>query len=76
MLAEKVAKQIGENIVANHQHGRHEVPDDPLEDILDHEPAWESHQYGCNHNPPEQPELVFQVALPQADHECQEGEHE
>lgn len=72
MPAKEVAKEIGEDIIDDDQHGGDYEVDQPFEDIEAHEPgSWGAYQCG-NNNPAEQSELILEKPLFEGDDEAEE----
>lgn len=77
MFAEEVPHDIGEDVIRDDEEGRNDEPDEAFVQVVDHEPSLHGHQQSGDDYPPEQPELVLQVAVFEAEHEGQEpNDHE
>lgn len=75
MLPEKITYDVGEDVVGNDEEGRDDEPNEAFVKVMDHEPSLHGHEQRGNDYPTEQPELVLEVPLFQAQDECQETDN-
>ena len=71
-LAEEVAEYVGEDVVDDDKSTGDDVEKHAFEDGVDQIPTLVNCQEHCHHDPPEQPELILEVALFQTEHEPHE----
>lgn len=74
-FAEEVAEQICEDIVYDNEQAGHDVEKHAFEDRVDQVPALVDGQEHGHNDPPEQSELILEVALLKADHEAHQQPH-